>query len=541
MDYKVSFSAMGGLGEIGLNSYIYNIFDEANSNYLIVDLGMGFNNSSNTIVDIYYPDLTFFDDKIDEIKAILITHGHEDHIGAIPYVWYKLKCPIYATAFTADLIMEKLKEFNLEKIVELIVVIPNKTYRIGPAEIVWMPVSHSIPDCSLLFMKTPRGNIVHSGDFKINSEEEKILDNIATLQKNNIQYLFCDSTNVLEPGTSGAENTIVKELQNLILKAKGVCWITAFSSNIERLNNICSIAKSIGKKIVLFGRSHNTYSKIAARYNLLDNSVIIDEEEINNYPRNRLIFIISGSQGEDRSVLSNILLGGYFRHKIQEEDLLIFSSKVIPGNEKKVSRLYNALAKQEIEFYTAHTNHIHVSGHAKQEELKQFYSLINPKWVVPIHGETMHIKAHSKFAYENNYPTFNCPNGVIVELFEKEPTIIGEFQVGKVINEGGRIIPFNADFIKQRNKLFKEGAVFITLIADNNKIYSPIIDTLGLLTEEEEEIYISQLSKKILDFSKGALRESNIENVAEDIRILTRRFFKNLLEKKPIVRVHLIA
>lgn len=543
MKYRVSFGALGGLGEIGLNSYIYNVFTDIESSYLIVDLGMGFNSNHNVSADTYYPDLTFFKDKKEEIVALVITHGHEDHIGAIPYVWDKLKCPIYATSLTADLILEKLKEFKLDKIVDLIVVQPYKPYKIGKVEITWIKVEHSIPDCHLLFIKTPLGNLVHSGDFKVSDPKSAIYQEVEKLKNENIQYLFCDSTNVMEEGESGGEETIVPTLQKLITKPKGACWISAFSSNIERIANICNIAQSLGKKIVLFGRSFKTYSKIAQKYKILDTSVIIPEEDITKYPRNRIIFLVSGSQGEERSVLNNLLIRGNFKHKIQSDDIVIFSSTVIPGNEKKVYRLYNELAKQEIEFFTSYHENIHVSGHPKQNELLHLYSMIKPKWIVPMHGEIMHLKYHSKFAYDNGYPTFNCPSGVIVELFTTEPQIIGEFPIGKVIYEGDRIVPFNEDFVRQRSKMFFEGAVFVTLVIEDNKFYNPIIDTLGLLTIQEEEIYLKQLSNKIIDFSASSLnvKNPNVETIAEDVRILTRRFFKNLLGKKPIVRVHLVA
>ncbi|MFL1781084.1 Ribonuclease J 1 [Candidatus Hepatincolaceae symbiont of Richtersius coronifer] len=539
---RVSFCAMGGLGEIGLNCYLYNIFDDNNSEYFMVDLGMGFKDHHLSSIDIFYPDISGLEQYKKNIKGLLITHGHEDHIGAIPHVWQYLQCPIYATAFTADLIREKLKEYKLDSKIKIVVVQPDKFYSIGKGEFKWIQVDHSIPDCHLIYMKTPLGNLVHSGDFKINFSNKPLLKNLSSLKKENIEYLFCDSTNVLEEGISGEEILIKKDLKMLISKAQGVCWITAFSSNVERLSLISGIAKELKKKIVLFGRSLSTYGKLGIKYNYLDSDAFISEEDSKHFNRKDLIFMVTGSQGEERSVLSSVLIMGSHRQKMAENDCVIFASRVIPGNENKVIRLYNLLALNGIDFYTAEKYKIHVSGHPKREELKEFYKMINPQCIIPMHGEAMHLREHSEFVMGLGYKSLTYLNGDVVELFTEEEGIIGEWQTGKLVQDGGRLINFNENFLKARSKMFYEGSVFITMILKQASITNLKTSSLGLFTEEEEEVYNQELAGKIIKTIEGDTTSLTkaIDQLSEDVRITARRYFRDKFNKKPIVKVHLI-
>jgi ribonuclease J len=541
---RVSFCALGGIGEIGLNCYLYSIFNNDNneSSNILVDLGMGFNDTKTISVDTFFPDLSILKEQNINIDALVITHGHEDHIGAIPYLWEMLGCPIYATPWTADLILEKLKEFKLDTKVKMVVVERDKFYTIGKYQIKWVEVLHSIPDCSLLYIKTPKGNIVHSGDFKVDPKKPEMIEKWKDIGNEGIDYLFCDSTNVLEPGFSVKEEDLVDDLSKIIKNAKGVCWITSFSSNLSRLNTICNIAKEYDKKVVLFGRSLDTYARIGITHHILRNDIIIPEDQAKDIPRNKLIFMVTGSQGEYRSALSNLLIGGGFRQKLDPQDCIIFASKVIPGNELKVNKYYNILADMGMNFYTTHDYNIHASGHAKQEELKIMYKSINPKVIVPMHGEPVHLRYHVDFANKNGFDSKYLINGEVMELFTEENTVIGNLEVGKLTYESGRVLNAHEDFLNKRTKIFYEGTVFISLLLEKKQIKNIEISIIGLLTIAEEEIYKKQIVDKITDYLLPTLQSENKEKekISEEIRVLVRKYFRNKLDKKPIVSVHVV-
>ena len=537
---RMSFSALGGLGEIGLNCYLYNIFNDKVSEYLMVDLGMGFKDGALTSIETFYPDVRFMEQLKQEIKGLLITHGHEDHIGAIAHLWQFIECPIYATAFTADLIREKLKEYHLDGKVNIIVVDKNKYYKIGKFEVKWLTIHHSIPDSNIIVMKTPLGNIVHSGDFKLNYGDHLILKDLPQIKNEKIEYLFCDSTNVLEEGRSGDDLLTKPSLKELIQNAPAIAWITLFSSNLERIAIICEIAKETNKKIVLLGRSLDTYVGLGIKHKIVNDFAFISIEEAKHMKPNQLIYLVTGSQGEDRSTLHNVIFNAGYKYKLGEKDIVIFSSRVIPGNEQKLTKYYNKLASMDTTYYTSDHYKIHVSGHPKKEELKDLYKMVEPNYIVPMHGDIMHLKAHSSLAYSLGYNSFNCLNGNIIELFTAEPTLIGQWDTGKLCEEGHRLISANEDFLRVRTKIFYEGTVFVSLNIIFGKNIVPKISFLGLLTLDEEKTHNDYLCEKLKSYLISTLQEMEMseEELSEKVRIFVRKYCKDRLDKKPIVQVH---
>lgn len=540
---RVAFSALGGLGEIGLNAYLYNIFDEESSEYLMVDLGMGFNDNPNLPIDTMYPDIDYVMSSGAKISGLVITHGHEDHIGAIASCWERLNCPVYATPWVADLIRSKLKEHKLDNKINLIDVNINQEYEIGQFVVKWLPVSHSIPEANLLLIKTPKGNLVHSGDFKINKDDEKIVANLQSLQKEKIKYLFCDSTNVLEKGRTSDEKSLKPDLKDIISKAKGVCWITLFSSNLDRISNIIEIAKSLNKSILLLGRSLENYTSIGIKHGIINPSVFVDEEMASKLPRTSLIYLATGGQGEHKSVLFNVIINNNYGKKLESNDCVIFSSRVIPGNEVKVNKYYNLLSLRDIEYYTDGDYHIHVSGHPKQEELKIMYGAIKPEYIVPIHGEVQHLKEHSKFAYENGYNSFSCLNGDIVELFSEEPKLIGNFTPNKKTLEGNRLVNFDEMFFKTRLKIFQNGTIFVSILRVADSILEVKISPMGLLDSLETEYYVPPITEKLLLMLQQLMTQEKLDNkdIEEETQNLVRKYFKDKIDKKPIVKVHILG
>ncbi len=542
MTYRLSFSSLGGLGEIGLNSYLYCNFNNTTSEYLLVDFGMGFKDNRLTSMDIFFPDIMFFLENNIRPKALVITHGHEDHIGAIPYLISYLNCPIYATAWTADLIKSKLKEHNLDNKVDIIIVEPNRQYNISTFKVKWVPVYHSIIECSLLVIDTPLGKVAHSGDFKMKLSDTEMCNTLSNLYKENIEYLICDSTNIFEEGISGEETLIEKDLHHIIMQAKGATWISLFSSNLERIRLIAELAKKLKKRIVLYGRSLNLYVSLGIKHGFFDPNFFITEEEAKKIERNKLIILATGSQGEERSVMYNVIIRNEYKDKLQQNDIVVFSAKIIQGNEDKVLKYYNTLADMNIQYYTANDYNIHVSGHAKQEELKMIYDFVKPKCIIPMHGEIMHLRKHVEFARSLGFESemFRC--GEVVELFSDKLKIIDKINVGKLTYDGNRVISFNEDFIKVRTKLFFEGSVFLSISIDSKyAIRNFNIDTLGLLCETEKDNIVRMIENKITNYLLSARYDATKkeDTIKEDIRVIIRKIFKDAINKKPIVVVHL--
>ncbi len=539
MKNKVTFASIGGLGEIGLNSYIYTSSNKDKADHLIVDLGLGFKDSRITSIDSFFPDISYFLKNNITPKAIIITHGHEDHIGGLPYLMPYLDCPIYATSWTLDLIRSKLKEYKLDTKVKLIEVEHNKEYEIGDFKVKWVPIYHSIIDCSLLVITTPLGKIVHTGDFKIKPSDTEMLKTLEKLSEEKAYYLVCDSTNVLEKGSSGEDSETKEALKEIIANAEGASWIGLFSSNLERIKIISDIAKELKKRIVLYGRSLHTYVELGIKHGFLDSNFFVTEEESKSIDRDKLIILATGSQGEDRSALYNVIIKDEYKEKLREKDVVILSSKVIPGNEGKISRYYNILSDRNIKFYTTKNHKIHVSGHAKEDDLITMYNYVKPKFIIPMHGEVLHLKHHTELARSLGYESevFHC--GEVVELFNGYPSIIDNIPFGKLTYEGNRVVSFDEDFIKQRTKMFFEGAVFLSLKLDcKNRIDYIDIDIIGLLCgneiDEYKSIFMNKLNDKMLSIS-----DFSYEDIHEEIRRLIRRFFKDKLDKKPIIVIHL--
>lgn len=544
MKNKVTFCALGGLGEIGLNSYVYTIGNENQKDllqkeHLIVDLGLGFKDTRVTSIDTFFPDISYFTQNEIKPNAIVITHGHEDHIGSLPYLVPYLDCPIYATAWTLDLIREKLKEHKLDDKTKLIEVEYNKEYEIGNFKVKWVPSYHSIIDCSILVITTPLGKIVHTGDFKSKPSDTAMVENLKKLADEKAYYLVCDSTNVFSKGSSGEDSQTKAGLKELIASAEGASWIGLFSSNLERIKIIAEIAQELKKRIVLYGRSLNTYTKLGIKHGFLDSNFFVTEEESKSIDRDKLIILATGSQGEDRSVLYNVIIKDEYKEKLKDKDIVIFSSKVIPGNEVKINRYYNILADRNIKYYTESDHKIHVSGHAKEDELIEMYNYVQPKCIIPMHGEIIHLKHHAELAKSLGFESeaFHC--GEVVELFNGHPSIIDHIPIGKLTQEGGRVVSFDEDFIKQRTKMFFEGTVFISLkLGARNHIEYVDLDIIGLLCEDEMDEYKSKIIGKLKDILPSLI-DNSYEDIHEEVRRLLRRTFRDALDKKPLIAIHL--
>jgi len=537
----LTFVSIGGLGEIGLNCYLYSsVLEGVSSNHILVDCGLGFKDNNIKSVDTFFPDIDFLIENKIKISALLITHAHEDHIGAIPYLWEKLGCDIFATRFVADVIMSKLKDNPVSGKLKINIVDHLKEYKIGDFQVTWCPVVHSIPDSNLLLIKHSSCNLVHTGDFKVD-ESITSITYLKKLAKEGIKYLICDSTNVLEEDIKAKEEGIIKDLSNIINTAKGRVFITLFSSNLFRLNNILNIAKKTKRKVVFIGRSLENYSQIGAKHGYIDLKNIISQDDIKNHADKNLLIVVTGSQGEERSTFYNMLVTGNSRYSLSKEDTVIFSSKVIPGNETRISKLYNEISRVGANLFTSNDSNIHVSGHPSRKDLKIMYNLIKPEYIIPMHGETLHLRKHYDFAISQGYKSKMLTVGDVLELSTEKPEIKDAIPVGKICYDGNRLVSSQEQFLKDRGKMHYNGVVTIVLSFKNNYLENIDLDILGLVSQQELAIEKKQIIKKIYTVVDNILKFKDVKEstIKEETKRTINRYFKDFFDKRPIISIFL--
>lgn len=533
------FVSLGGLEEIGLNCYLYGNYSKKITNYIMVDLGIGFRDSKFTFVDTFIPDISMFKEKNNKLKALFLTHGHEDHIGAIEYHYKDIsKIPIYATPFTADLVRSKLKYHNILN-PNIIEVEFGKKYLVDAFTITFLPIEHSIPESSMLLIEMKNLAVIHSGDFKINPNTFSN-NSFSKYLPETINYLFCDSTNSDKNKDYKLEQSILADLNKIIQEAKETVWVTLFSSNVERLGNLIETATNNNKKIVLLGASVRNYYNIASKHGYIKSSNVISIEDIKNYNNKDLLYIVSGSQGEPNSFLQRILQQEYNGLKIKKDDRVVFLSKVIPGNEVKVSKLYNNIADKDALLYTSTNYNLHVSGHAYANQVEMLIQEVNPKYVIPIHGEKLQLKALYKIAQKLGYNTSIFQNGDLVSLLDNEPNIIDNIPFNKLSFEGFRNLSLADAPLRERRRIMFDGVVFISLIVKKYIIQKDIkVNIVGLLTEDEKLKYIPKLNKEILSINKDLSKKqiNSTKDLKDNTKKIVKKFFKLLLKKRPHIIV----
>ena len=549
MKENLLFCPLGGSGEIGMNMNLYAYGTEENLKWIIVDMGVTFADDSVPGVDLIFPDAGFIIDKKDDLLGIVLTHAHEDHIGSISYIWPKLKCNIYATPFTAVLIQEKFKEKKIDitnylKIVEL-----NSKIELGPFEIDFVTLTHSILEPNGLSITTPEGVILHTGDWKVdpnpligNIVDEKKLKSIG---EKGVIAMICDSTNVFSPGRAGSEKDVRESLLKIISSQKKRVLVTSFASNVARMESIFYIAKQTKRSISLVGRSMNRIYKAAKQCGYLKNVIEpVDSRETNKISRERIIFLCTGSQGEPMGALNRIANETHPDVNIEGGDTVIFSSKIIPGNEKKLYALQNLIVKRDIEVITEENAFVHVSGHANREDLKDMYQWVKPKCVIPVHGEHRHMKEHINFAREMQIPfNLKVENGNIIKISkDQKPEIIDQAPTGKIYLDGNVSVSIDSTSIKERKNISMNGLLEITLIISNSgKIKRPIISFRGIPEDEANETFKFDLEDEISKTCKSfALNNFKQEkNLIDAIKQNCRKFVREKTGKKPFTNVNI--
>ena len=550
MKDELLFCPLGGSGEIGMNMNLFAYGKPENQKWIIVDVGVTFADDTVPGVDIIYPDPGFIIDKKDDLLGIVLTHAHEDHIGAIVHVWPKLKCKIYATPFTSVLIIEKFKEKKIDitgylKIVEL-----NSTINLDPFKIEFVTLTHSILEPNGLRIQTPAGNILHTGDWKcdpdpliggnINSERLK------EIGKEGVLAMICDSTNVFSAGRAGSELDVRKNLLKVFQRLKKRIIVTSFASNVARMETVFYCAEQSGRLISLVGRSMHRIFKAARQCGYLKNVIDpIDPRDAKNVSREKIVYLCTGSQGEPMGAMNRIVKYTHPDVFIERNDTVIFSSKIIPGNEKKLYKLHNNLVKEGIEVISEDNEYIHVSGHPNREDLRDMYNWVKPKAVIPVHGEHRHMMEHIEFAKEMQvkYPV-QVENGDIVKLYPGEkPEVYDKAPSGRVYLDGNVPVEEDSRSIKERRNISSNGFLEATImITPKGNIHNkPLVTFRGLPVYENDDFIYGleeEITRTVKTFSLNNTKQQ--DNLIDALKITCRKFSKEKTGKKPLTNINLV-
>ena len=548
MKNELIFCPLGGSGEIGANMNLYAYGPEDNQKWIIVDMGVTFADDSLPGIDLIYPDPGFILEKKDNLLGIVLTHAHEDHIGAITHIWPELKCKIYATPFTAVLIQEKFKEKKIDISNHLKIIQLNGKINLGPFLIDFITLTHSILEPNGLCITTPAGIVLHTGDWKIdpnpliggNIDQKKLKE----IGNKGVIAMICDSTNIFSEGRAGSELDVRNSLLNIIEKKNKKIIITSFASNVARMETVFYCAKKTGRNICLVGRSMHRIYKAAKKCGYLQNLIEpLDPRETKRISRDKIIYLCTGTQGEPMGAMNRIINGIHPDVFLESGDTVIFSSKIIPGNEKKLYRLQNLIAKADVEIITEENAFVHVSGHPNRDDLKDMYQWVKPKCIIPVHGEHRHMKEHIAFANEMQIPSaLQVENGDIIKIYPGNvPQIIDKAPSGRMYLDGNIGVSADSPSIKERINLSTNGYLEITLIVTNNgKIKKPVISFKGI-PEEEKEIFIFDMEDEIVNTCRSfSLQSKNQEkNLIEILKQNCRKIVRNKTGKKPYTNINI--
>lgn len=549
-DHELVFLPLGGSGEIGMNLNAYGYGPPDARQWIVVDIGVTFGREDDVPgVELVLPDPTFLERERDNILAIVLTHAHEDHIGALPWLWPRLKAPVYATPFTAALVREKLREQGLLERVPLTEVPLKGQLTLGPFEIDFVTLTHSIPEPNGLAIRTPLGLVWHTGDWKIDPDpligETTDEAKLRAMAEEGVLAMVCDSTNVFVEGATGSEADVRKKLTEVISRCTGRVAVTAFASNVARVETALLAARAAGRTPCLVGRSmHRIYNAAKSVGLLRDAPQIIDEEEAGGLPDENVLFLCTGSQGEPRAALTRIARGEHRHVALRQGDTVIFSSRVIPGNEEAIHRLYEAFIARGVELITADDAPVHVSGHPARDELKQMYRWARPRIAIPVHGERRHIREHVKLAQALQVPEAVAPhNGDMIRLAPGPAAVIDEVPAGRLYVDGASIIETDDDAIRDRLRLGAEGAVNIALALNGKNAIAagPNVTVRGLAMADEEdmELALEELERVAeAAFARMSHAERQEDEAIEAALVRSvRKAAEKLWRKRPLVDV----
>ena len=548
---ELVYCSLGGAGEIGMNLNLFGYGKPGEYKWIIVDIGVTFSDDNIPGIEVILPNPEFIVNQKENLLGIVLTHAHEDHVGAIAHLWPMLECPIYATPFTAAIVREKFKELKINIGNHLKIVKLSGNVKLGVFDIDYVTLTHSILEPNGLAISTPEGLVLHTADFKIDDDpligEKTDVKKLTELGKKGVLAMICDSTNIFNLGSTGSESSVRTGLLTVLEKMKNRIVITSFASNVARMETVFKVAEKIGRQVCLVGRSMNRIYQLARQCNYLqDIKVPIDVRDAKKIPKNKIVFLCTGSQGEQRAALARIANGTHPDLYLEKGDNVIFSSRIIPGNEKKLYKIFNDLSKSEINVLSEENSMIHVSGHPAREDLKKMYNWAKPKILIPVHGEQRHMSEHINFAKEMGvkFPV-KVNNGEIIRLAPGEPQVIDKVTSGRVYLDGKVLIDNDSPVLKERRNMAANGYMEITvLISKNGQIKNnPIITLKGIpLIEEDESEIEYDLEDVVMDTCKTFnLNNSKQEkNLIDTLKGNCRKLINDKSGKKPLVNINLV-
>jgi len=542
---ELIFIPLGGSGEIGMNLNLYHI----NGKWIIVDLGLGFaNNEDLPGIDIIVPNINFIINKIKkDVLGIILTHAHEDHIGAIQYLWSEIGCPIYATKLTSFVVQSKCDKYSLKKQIKFIEVMSNTQFSLNDFKITMIPITHSIPEMHGLFIETDRGCIFHTGDW--NFDNEPVVgsitdeDNLKRIGDKGVLALVGDSTNIFHKKRFKSEGDLGRNLKVILGKyTNNLVLVTTFASNIARLVSLIKAAKYVGRKVILQGRSLWNMYTAAKQSGYLDDIVVYNEKYFKKYKRNEILLICTGCQGEALAATAKIANKTHPQISLKENDVVIFSSKIIPGNERKIYNLFNRLAEMNVRVLNEENEFVHVSGHPSVEEVVKMFKLIRPEISIPVHGEAVHLNEHCRVAQQSGVKqTISVRNGDVVLLKNKQALKIAEVESGYYMIDGNLILDSESTIVKDRVKLMKNGALFVSISINKEKksLNCLNISSPGLLEANIDKDFIDDIKQGIINSFQDldSIDQAKVQHMTETS---VKKNIKKLLNKSPLIVVDIL-
>lgn len=545
----ILFTALGGIGEIGGNLYAYGYQDR----WLLVDMGISFGDGSLPMIEVMMPDPTWIAEQKDKVVGLVLTHAHEDHLGAVSYLWDRVCCPVYATPFAAGLLETKLEEAAWGKQVPVHRVAMDAVLDLAPFTVRFVGMSHSIPEPCALAITTKAGTVVHSGDWKfdpspaLGSDADKAA--LKQLGDQGVLALVGDSTGAMTKGHSGSEAIVGPALERWIKPCRGKVAVACFATNVGRLRTIATIAARCNRHVVLVGRSLWRIESVARQLGYMDGiPPFLEDRDASHLPDDRVLYLSTGSQGEPRAALSRIAGSEHPQVKLGEGDMVIFSSRVIPGNERAILKVQNNLVRLGVTVVTDHDDReIHVSGHPYRDELKELYALLRPKIALPMHGEALHLRAHCDLARECGVPVVRMlTDGDLVALNGQTATaeIVDTVPVGSLGVDGPRLVRTDSEMLRNRRRLLFNGSAVCTLVVSRQGklLQDPVITALGLLDAEHfaEEHDTAVAAARDAFTSLPAAERLKDEVAAEAVRVAVRRSLNAQVGRKAVTTVHLV-
>ncbi|KUJ76757.1 MBL fold metallo-hydrolase [Ruegeria marisrubri] len=545
---RLIYLPLGGAGEIGMNAYVYGYGKPGKERLILVDLGVAFPDmDSSPGVDLIFADISWLRERADRLEAVFVTHAHEDHVGAVALCYEALGAPVYARAFTANIARAKMEERGQSPDVVRTVSAWPEQVEAGPFTVGFLPVSHSIPESAGLVIDTPAGRVVHSGDFKLDPDpvvgEPFDPDLWAEVGKPGVKALVCDSTNVFSSHPGRSESEVGPEITKLVANATGMVVATTFASNVARVKTLAEAGHRAGRSVVLLGRAMRRMIEAATETGILDGFPrVISAEEAADMPRERLMLIVTGSQGERRAASAQLARGKYRGLEVKEGDLFLFSSKTIPGNERGVIRVINQFSEKGVDVVDDSSGLYHVSGHANRPDLERVHALIDPQMVIPMHGEHRHLREHAKLAEAGGRASIVAVNGMMLDLTGKAPTVVDYIESGRTYLDGTVKIGALDGIVRDRIRMALNGHVTVTVILDeeDEPLGEPWCDTIGLPEIGSSraalvDILEEDLNQFLMRAEAKTLRDD--DKIEEALRRIVRQTSQNEIGKKPEVTV----